>query len=570
MRRHTALVLLLILCLVAAACTRSGDQAKPAPPPVTQPPETKPPESKPPAADPQEPPEKGSCVPAHTVTAEPSGYLTPSTAVTQGLCGAPVPVDNFVVFFYVPTAVTEEAVRAALRVEGAAQPERLEFFTFPVRNQLSVWFPPGPLGEEITVRLAGPVGLNGAQADLGYRLKRLESPTATVELKVGDGPFQPLIPGSTVPSQPLAIRFRFAGNPDRSAVESQIRQAFEPHKDATSRTIFHLEWESPESLLLSLPAPPPRILIAFHGVQGANGLTMRPFSFVLYTGEAPRLVALDPASGQEDEIGPAPVDVLYRRVSPDGKWVLFSALQGDSAYKEDLYLLDTESGALRKTTLIPSWEGIVLWVDQKLVLPIGRKVQVWDLTSHQLAEYPSAADHLTALSGDGRFLAGFTLDYGREDAETALAPATIVLHDLQTHTEKVFANVASAQVPHKSAPPRMPMVFSSENQALYFQEQVKGPTPEQRVMPRWMKLDLQTGTVSPAGQAPDSERPQPAGLRGPTGWESLTSEWGPVLLRSPQGVEQRFGSGLALGWRPDGRLLLIRWPNFEHRRFPSI
>lgn len=580
-RSRRLAALLLVLALGLAACSRSGDDREPSPqepspPPGQQagtpapPPAEKPPESQPPAPAPLVPPEVGTCVPASAVESKPSGYLTARSAVTRGICGAAVPEDQFWLSFWLPPGVTEEAARAALQVEGP-QPDQYRFWSGSDGGQLEVWFPKGPLGEEITVRLAGPVGPNGAKADLGYQLRRLASPTATAELKVGDGPFQPLLPGATVPAQPLYIRFRFTGNPTPEFIENQIKEAFEPHKDATSRTIFHLQWESPESLLLSLPAPPARTQIAFNGIEGENGLTMRHFAFVLYTGEPPRLAALDPATGQETALTEVPADILGRNSSPDGRWVLVSALEGDSGYAAGYYLLDTTTATLQKTPLAAhgGYRG-GFWLGDRLIWPVVRQVQVYDLNQRAMSEYPSAADHLTSLSADGRLLAGFTLDYQREDPETWLAPATLVVHDLQTHTERVYEDAASVGVPHKSAPPFLSMRFSDDHTALYFQEYVKGSTPEQRIVPRWMKLDLQSGAVSPADRVPEPAPESPTPAKGSTGWSYVTNEWGPVLLRSPEGQEQSFGSGLVLGWQPDGKLLLVRWPNFELRRHPGI
>jgi hypothetical protein len=575
-----------LMALVLTACARPSERSDPKPTPeqgagAHEPsPAPGPAQGQPGQGQPEQPgqgqpgqeqpgqavaaPEVGTCIPASTANL-PYGYLDASRAVMQGLCGGAVPEDEFAVNFSLPPTVTEAAARAALQVDGPAQPEWVSFAASPQMATLWLLFPKGKLGETFTIRLAGPVGVNGAAADLGFVLRRMESPTARAELKVGDGAWQPLVPGATVPAQPLYLRFTFTGNPSPEQIERRIKDAFAPGKDDTTKIVYHLQWEGPQRLLLSLPAPPPRILIDLSFITGDHGLYIRRFTFVLYTGQEPRLVALDPATGQENEVGPAPVDVLGRQLSPDGKWVLVTALRGDSNNAADTYLLDTETATLRMTPLL---QGTSYWLADRLVMAVSRKVQVYDLSSHQVAEYPTAMNDPTVLSPDGRYLTGFSLDYEREDPETSLAPATIVIHDLQAHTERTFADIASVRVPHKEVPPSLPMDFSPDSTTLYYREQVKGTATGQGQATRWMQLDLRTGKTGPASAREMPQRYEP--VKGPTGWQYVSAGWGPIQLLTPEGDGKSFGSGLVLGWRPDGRLLVIRWPNFERRRFQGI
>lgn len=53
-----------------------------------------------------------------------------------------------------------------------------------------------------------------------------------------------------------------------------------------------------------------------------------------------------------------------------------------------------------------------------------------------------------------------------------------------------------------------------------------------------------------------------------TGWSFRQADWGPVTLTSPDGREVTHGEGLPLAWMEDGRLLLVRWPDYDYRRDP--
>ncbi|HEY3366789.1 MAG TPA: hypothetical protein VGK74_17190 [Symbiobacteriaceae bacterium] len=189
-------------------------------------------------------------------------------------------------------------------------------------------------------------------------------------------------------------------------------------------------------------------------------------------------------------------------------------------------------------------------------MPTGLRVQVLDLATQQERTTVSKAEHWAASSPDGRFLAGFTQHGEREDPKTGLAPSDLIIHDLQTHQEQVFPDAAQVGVRHSEAPPVMRMAWSADSK------------------PYWKSLNPTTGTIADATSPPDvppAYAPPPPLPPGPTGWTVAQPQgWGAITLKGPQGQTRAAGEGLALGWRPDGSLLVLRWPNAAHRRNPGI
>lgn len=563
-RRASIAVVLLLLCLTAVGCSKPGNPDPPAP--STTPADPAPADPTP-AEPPSSPSAAAACARVSQVPAtRPHGITESFQVVTNGLCQTVLAAEGFSLRFALPGTVTEAAAKAALKVTGA-QVERLDFQTYADEASLWLAIGAGSPGEEVVVRMTGPVGEAGSEIELGFVVRREPSPAATVEVQVNEGDWQPLPLGGTLAPEPLRLRVTFSAKVDRQRAEDRMQTAFRPAKDAITIYPYTLGWQGENVLLVEWAAPPPRIWFDLTGLADERGLTIRRGAFSCYTGIPPRLAVLDPDSGQEEVLGEGPVDIWGSSTSTDGRWAILTALQPDSAYALDLWLVETASGQMRKTDLTPPIAyNHHIWLEGHLVVPSIGKLQVWDLQSHTKQVYESQADFHTLLSPDQRYLAGFTIDASREDPQTFLAPASIIIHDLTTHTEQRFPDVATGAIPHSSAPPRIPMAWSDDGRAILFQEYRS--TPGQPPSSRWMQLDIATGQVSPA--TPPPVQPTPAPRRNRAGWQYSSPGWGPITLTSPQGQERRFDHGLIVGWRADGELLLVRWPNYPFLRAPGI
>ncbi|HEY3366788.1 MAG TPA: hypothetical protein VGK74_17185 [Symbiobacteriaceae bacterium] len=152
-------------------------------------------------------PAPAGCVTARDISGPPSGYLTSELNVQSGICEAFVAMEGFGLNFTLPAPVDEAVARKALHIEGGRPPERVDIGG----PNIYVTFPAGANDEETIVRLAGPLGLNGATVDMGFRVRRRPSPTITPEIKLG-GAWQPVTPGVTLPAGPLTFRFRLTGH----------------------------------------------------------------------------------------------------------------------------------------------------------------------------------------------------------------------------------------------------------------------------------------------------------------------------------------------------------------------
>jgi len=579
---------LLLWALALAGCT-SGAQSPgpvdlPVPDPATtvQTPAASPEPDSGPASDtapPGQPPApipglgEPPCRPSAEVDVRPFGQFEVN-AVTEGLCTAVAPAEETWVIFRFPPGLPEDTIRSSLAVSGSEYV--LRDFT---GEQLTVYLAPAQPGTETIVRLRGPVGEGGAQADLGFRLLREASPNVTVEVQAGEGPWRPHEPGEYLPAGPARVRVTFS-HPLSPHGARQAEDAFEWPLVAVRKDRepipYQLSWDGPRTLVVDLPQPPPALFVDLRWIQDERGLTTRSGILNLHAGEPPRFRALDPATGREEDLGPAPVDIWWTQLSPDGRWVVMEALRPDSPYEMDVWLIDTATGEALKTDLLesPYIDGYH-WFPDRLVVAGWEKLQEWDLTRHALRVLPARASYAGPLSPDGRYLAGRIL-HGDEDPETWLAPLTVAVYDLATETERLYPEVGNWRVPHRGGgvPVNVPMRWADDGQSLYVLQWAED-APYTDSKWHWAVLDLETGIMTPAREDELPGDPflypasEPRPVEGASGWAFTRADWGTVTLFDPGGKAASCGEGLPLAWMADGRLLLVRWPDYAHRRDPG-
>lgn len=539
----------LLILLVLAGCSKPLTTPPP-PVPVVSPPAEAPAPPQPEPATPQpEVPAQPAPEPAVT---SPTAYLgrggLPADWVIAGVVEAKVDEESFDVSFKLPPAFTREQAKSALSIDAPAQPR----FYFTVTQQsldMLVRFPAGKVGEVITVRLG----------ELGYRLTRYPSPRVAVELKREGANWESL--AETVPvlsQQPLQFRFRLTGGLDQDFAELKIHQAL-------SKARHSVEKQGADTLLVTVPEPPPLIAFDFQGLKGDYGVVLGAGATV-YIGEPPVLVLHDPATGKEERIGEVPPDLIRTSLSQDGAWLMLSGMAPGSAWSDRVWVMSLRTKALSLTPFRDEAmrDGPVVWRKDQLVLPVSYGVQTWDLAGRKGDVRPSDAVWWQTASPDGRYLFGFAVDYGRETPQW-IAPASLFVYDTETGSEQTYPDLIGYRVRHSGGGPYVATTWDNGLVIADFYAVGTEPGP-QSAASRFVRFDPEAGKAAPYDGPERDHLTWQEWVQHPLGWAYANrGNWGGVRLRAPDGSESDRGPGHIAGWTGDGKLLVIRW-TAEQRR----
>lgn len=558
MGRRT-LTLLLILALLPGGCSKPSSPLTETQPPSAEGPTT----PGAPVHSPEPEPEPAAgCLPS-SQTAIPQGWIhrpyMNDLTVRAGDCAVKMVEDRLELRLQLPPDVRREAVEAALTIQSPVQPDRY----WNKYRELTLRFPAGKAGEVITVRLKGPVGHGGADVDLGFTITRHPSPRITAELQHPGGAWEPVTGIPVLPAgEPLSLRFRLQNGADPYEAKRRIAQALPEVR-------FQLTQPEPDTLLLTIDDPPSLLAIEFRGVPNEYG-AITAGGLTIYTGEAPRLVQLDPATGKEETIlEEAPADLLRGSLSPDGRWLMLTGMSPEDASKDRVWVLNMETGELRLTPLEDQSDrsSPVVWLGDQLLLPVTGQIQTYQLQTGRIESSQSEAAWWESASPDGRYTIGYQIAWERENKDR-LAPATLLLYDVATGTERAFPDLVQYWMREKGGYPSIPTVWSDDGryvliQDFHWKDQAMG-----EAAPRYLQLDPVTGQIQPYTGPPPAPKQHPKSLPGPGGWQIKNpSGWSALTLRSPDGAEKEHGYGLPIGWTGEGKLLLVRWdpPQRRHR-----
>lgn len=364
-----------------------------------------------------------------------------------------------------------------------------------------------------------------------------------VEYRTADGPWAPIPGAGTLPSADVTLRVHYEGGATPADAEAWLVRQL----DKTSGRFAH---PAPGLVEVTMARPPARLVLETY---------RRPF--IMFFGSPPQLVAMDPATGAERVVGEAPTNVWDAVASPDGGWVAYSVVENRQG-EGTVWLTYTAIGKAERlpvsTGFLESWNTF-LWRNGDLIITQDDALVYWSLEHRIGVTAPSAAGEWRSASPDGRYVIGVSFDHNRR--KDRYVPATVIVHDLQTRTERVLPNVAHADI--RNCWILLDMVWEPGGKAVLIRDHAseKGAT--------LLRLDPTTGAVKPAESGLAFEPRAPRIVAGPTGWSFPDRGWGPIVLQSPAGGTVEHGTGYPIGWTPGGHLLLIRWEHYDSRLFPG-
>lgn len=210
------------------------------------------------------------------------------------------------------------------------------------------------------------------------------------------------------------------------------------------------------------------------------------------------------------------------------------------------------------TGFLDGWNGL-FWHGGQLVITRNSDLLYWSLEHKAGVPVKSVGTDWRSASPDGRYLIGVRFDWGRPSGR--YLPATLVVHDIATRTERVIPNVAYGDV--RSCFVWLEMAWEPGGKTLLVRDHLA--EKEQRLL----RLDPATAVADPAKAGAVFEPRAPRTVTAATGWSFTDSGWGKVTLVSSTGTKVERGSGYPLGWTPTGDLLLIRWEHYQKRLLPG-
>lgn len=455
---------------------------------------------------------------------------------TRGLCPVVTDEESHSVEFILPPNAAEPLVRQGITYSGTGA-VGLRFV--PNGRSVVVTIPPGPAGEQADLRLTGPWGPGGATLAMGFHLTRVQSARVAAELRLGDGPWEPLRGARQVAAQPLSLRFRLHGNVDpaelRSVVQELLGQADFQWEEPTAGTVVVTVSHPPDRIRFE----PLRLHSPYGSVQGER--------FTLYIGDAPVVVAIDPATGKERVLGTAPLDIWHGSVSPDGRWAMLAQTAAENCLQSRVWLMDLATGHLAEVPLPYAWsDDPIAWPTGRLLTGSQGKLGIYDLATGRLETRTVPGRSWGEPSPDGRYLLGYVRDGERE--KDWYAPITVLIYDVETGEERRFTDVARVRIPHHDVGPTTRLFWTPDGKGVLLNDPLSNdPATGGKAI---LHLDPQTGATAPFTQ------PLPEGAV-----RRVWRDWGPVTVRLPGGEARQSGDGLVLGEAPDGALILIRWSN---------
>jgi hypothetical protein len=460
------------------------------------------------------------------------GNFTPRRMAAPGGCQWVVDTQRLTINVPNLEADSAEAAVKLVTLMGATPTLTVE----PQRGYQGRWsvgldLPAGPVGQKITISVAQPSG-----QPVTATLIRKQSPTVSVTMQGADGTWAPFTPGVSLGAGPKRLRFEATGGVAPKLVFVTTGwQGIKPDQVSA-------QGNQTEVLFTN---PPPLVQVLIGSEPDVDGLIALQTSVHFYIGEPPKLVAVSPASGKEDPIGPAPADLGSQvALRGDGRYLALISLIPEAAEGNQVWLVDLKTGTLTRTPFQYGPEGSPGFdIRGRLISPLQYgHVGILDPATGKSEVQLSAATQWGKLSPDGRFMAGRVgAEPGRGTGAWIGPPSAskLVVRDLMHDTEKVFPW-------HEGYAAYGGVDWLPDGTLLQMSVRSNGApgmaTEEER------KLLVYTVNVATGDRAP------------------YTQLWPKPYTPDPNEYKTGQASDRFLTWLPDGRALLLRWPNLENQR----
>lgn len=484
-----------------------------------------------------------------------------------------------------------------LLLEGTTPLDRQ--YTSYGEGRFDLRLPAGQAGDAFRLTLTDVLLGDGTSGDVTVSFCRQIPPGVTATYKDKDG-WRPL--GTQVPAAaPLTLRLNFSSDMLPESVERSLAGPHDKEGRSDGDWISGMQWIDPRTLEVVADPPGPVLKLNLKGAQDRYGLFLSGGLPAIYTGDPPQVLAVDPVSGQAARLADLSPEPRWADLSPDGQRLRLTAQQfvpGEGGPRWQHRLVDLTTG---KSEEITPQSSIGIWLPSGELVSVTREGEGAIAIRRQSATGPQSTviSDLPAydsyyLSPDGQWLV--VLVHSGAQLEYPSVGVRFLIVSSDGKTRRTLAGDASMWRPGKDgivlygpawSPDSSKIALiqpSGAGQALVIADLAAGA-----LRTLTASLPDSRGSFDPVLWSPDGSKivagqslidaasgrieGRIEGIRqmpfwSPDGrWLLLqTGEWGEITAyHLGTGKGTALGKGMALGWSPAGRALLIRWPAAPYR-----
>ncbi|HWI52521.1 MAG TPA: hypothetical protein VNT01_10325 [Symbiobacteriaceae bacterium] len=478
-----------------------------------------------------------------------------------------------------------EGVTPNLKQVGESGPDGMFHFRIP----------PGKPGDSFRLTLKDVLLDDGTTGHVAVTFCRQTPPRVAVTYK--GAPLPPALPVEA----PLTLRLTFTAEMLRETVERALTG---PHGKEDRRDgdwITDLKWLDDRTLELTAGQVPPVMQFNLAGAQDVHGLFLVGGVPRLFAGDPPRVLAVDPATGKESRLADLQPEPDAAVLAPDGKSLRLVSRQfapGWGSSKWQTKLVDLTTGKVQEINPQELWlpaHGVDVRYEGKDSLLVTRGAQETVLTG-----FTAGVDSFL-LSPDGQWIA--VLERSGAYSPESYQPVRFLIVSADGKTRKALTGEARMWRPGKDGLMLYGPVWSPDSTRIAFTQPGSAKGTAMLVVADVAAGALKTvaadlagaqAYLDPVSWSPDGRSIQagPLLVDAATGKVERTvdgigmmpfwsadgqwllfqrEEWGEVTaVNLRTGERKSLGQGKALGWRPDGTAVLIRWPGSVNRTIWGI
>ncbi|MDB4894332.1 MAG: hypothetical protein JWN15_594 [Firmicutes bacterium] len=466
----------------------------------------------------------------------------------------------------------------------------------------NLFIPAGQTGEAFQLLLRDVLRGDGTTGDVAFAFCRQPAPRVTAAFKDGDA-WRPAT-ASVSTGGPLVLRLAFTSDMLASTVERALRGPHDKDGGSMGDWITALKWIDSRTVELTAAKPAPVMRLNLEGAQDKYGLFVAGGAPTLYAGEAPTVMAVDLASGEQRRLAELPLEPAGATLSVDGRWLRNTSQSirgGYSATQWQQQLIDLTTGKaqlLKPADMsgywLPSGEVLTIMPDsERKSLVMTRQSVAGKVETTTLADVPSYDTYVG--SPDGKFVA--VLAHSGAQLAYPYVGARFLIISSDGKERRPLTGAVQLYRPGQDGGLFHEAVWSPDGTRLALTQPTKDgvsllvadraagtvrtiaesvPASDGIATPlTWSPdgskilvgralIDSATGKVVQQIAALTSYKPR---WSKDGDWLLFQTElWGEVTAyHLPTGKGTSLGAGLPLGWNADGKALLIRWPGSAYR-----